>query len=118
MKKNHLLTLLLIVFFNASVANAHSMLEQASPRVGSVVKKSPAEVRLRFTEPLEPRFSKVEVRSPSGALIAKGGVDRGKGDELVAPLHALALGQYQVIWKVISVDSHPTEGNFTFEVKP
>jgi copper resistance protein C len=33
-------------------------------------------------------------------------------------LRALPAGQYNVRWRVISVDTHKTEGSFGFEVRP
>jgi methionine-rich copper-binding protein CopC len=102
----------------APAARAHAMLDHASPRVGSVVTSSPGEVRLWFTQALEPRFSRAELRSPAGAVVATGGVDRSNPRELAIRVRSLAPGKYKVIWKVISVDSHRTEGDFGFEVAP
>jgi methionine-rich copper-binding protein CopC len=34
------------------------------------------------------------------------------------PLRPLAPGQYNVRWRVLSVDTHKTEGSFGFEVRP
>ena len=118
MKRFQVLMLLLSFFYAAHSAHAHALLEQATPKVGSIVKISPKEVRLKFSEPLEARFSKVEVRSAAGAVIAVGNADRNKSHELAARIPALAPGKYQVIWKVISIDSHATAGNFGFEVRP
>jgi methionine-rich copper-binding protein CopC len=43
-----------ILFAGATVALAHAFLERADPRVGSTVRTPPAQVRLWFTEQLEP----------------------------------------------------------------
>jgi methionine-rich copper-binding protein CopC len=102
----------------SAMAHAHAYLDHASPRVGSVVNSSPSEVRLSFTQALEPRFTAAQLRSSAGAVVATGGVDPGNPKEIVIRVRALAPGRYKVNWKVLSVDTHRTEGSFGFEVKP
>lgn len=99
----------------APAARAHAMLDHASPRVGSVV-AAPSEVRLWFTLALEPRLSRAELRSPAGTVIATGAVERADPRQLAIRARGLAPGKYKVIWKVMSVDSHATQGDFSFEV--
>ena len=97
---------------------AHAFLDHASPRVGNTVDRSPAEVRLWFTQKLEPRFSGIEITSADGARIVAGGVvDRQRPDEMSLRLPPLKPGRYLVKWHVLSVDAHKTEGDFSFEVK-
>jgi copper resistance protein C len=98
----------------ATDAFAHAMLERASPPVGGSVTGSPGEVRLWFSEAIERRFSGAEVTGPSGRV---GGRASISGNQLVIGLPRLAPGTYRVNWHVISVDTHKTEGSFTFEVK-
>ena len=93
---------------------AHAMLERASPPVGGSVTGSPGEVRLWFSEAIERRFSGAEVTGPSGRIEGRASVS---GNQLVIGLPRLAPGSYRVNWHVISVDTHKTEGSFTFEVK-
>jgi copper resistance protein C len=99
-------------------ALAHAMLDRASPPVGSSVAKAPREVVLSFTESLEPAFSQIEVRGASGAVMSSGKaqVDRGNRTQLRVSLKPLPPGSYQVIWRVLSVDTHRTQGNFSFRV--
>jgi copper resistance protein C len=100
----------------ATMAQAHAMLDHASPAVGSSVSASPSVIRLWFTEALEPRFSGAEVTGPSGNRV--GGGASVSGNQLSVSVPHLAPGTYRVHWHVISVDTHKTEGSFTFEVKP
>jgi methionine-rich copper-binding protein CopC len=37
---------------------------------------------------------------------------------MMVPLRSLAPGTYRVAWHVVSVDTHRTEGAYTFAVKP
>ncbi len=102
----------------AAGAQAHAFLDHASPLVGSTVSAPPHEVRLWFTQAIEPKFSAAQVRSSAGAVVGTAHVDPGDPKALVIPVRTLAPGQYKVDWKVLSVDTHRTEGSFGFEVKP
>jgi methionine-rich copper-binding protein CopC len=101
-------------------ALAHAMLERASPAVGSTIKSAPREITLRFTEKLEPAFSTVAVSGQSGERVDGGDPHVDPGDPMVlrASLKPLAPGSYKVVWRVVSVDTHVTEGDFKFTVAP
>ena len=101
----------------ATNAKAHAYLDHASPLVGSVV-SAPSEVRMWFTQALEPRFSAAQLRSSSGAVVGTGAVDPANPKEMVIRVRALPPGKYKVKWKILSVDTHRTEGDFGFEVRP
>jgi methionine-rich copper-binding protein CopC len=101
----------------ASPAAAHAFLDHASPAVGSTVRAPPAEVKLWFTQELEPAFSSVAVADAAGKRIDKGDVKvEGGGVVLRVSLPPLEPGRYKVTWRALSVDTHVTEGDFTFEV--
>ena len=98
---------------------AHARLDHASPKVGSSVATAPPELVLWFTEKLEPAFSTVEVRNAQGAVVSgKVQIDRKDRTELHVPLKTLPRGTYRVLWRVLSVDTHRTQGDFTFHVGP
>ncbi|MGH6665296.1 MAG: copper resistance CopC family protein [Pseudolabrys sp.] len=99
-------------------ALAHAMLDHASPKVGSSSPTAPHQVVLWFTENLEPAFSRIEVRNASGALVSSGKARLGAKNELRVALKALPPGTYKVIWRVLSVDTHRTQGDFSFRVGP
>ena len=102
-----------------AAAQAHAMLDRAMPPVGSTVAFSPKEIVLSFTEPVEPAFSSIEVRSEAGAAMQAGKASVGaKRTQLRVALKALPPGSYTVIWRVLSVDTHRTQGDFTFHVGP
>jgi copper resistance protein C len=108
---------LLFAIAAATPALSHAALSQAEPRVGSTVNAAPREVVLTFTEQLEPAFSSIEVRDAGGNRVDAGKtkVDRGT---MRVPLRTLVAGTYKVNWHVLSVDTHKTEGTFSFTVKP
>ena len=104
----------------ATGAGAHAFLDRAEPRVGSKVHTPPAQVTLWFTERLEPAYSRVKVVDAAGRQVdtGDGAVDAADQRVLRASLTPLAPGKYRVIWRVLSVDAHVTEGDFTFSVNP
>jgi methionine-rich copper-binding protein CopC len=100
-------------------ARAHAFLDRASPAVGSTVHAPPSEVRIQFTEELEPAYSAAHVEDASGATVSTAArVDERERSVLIVSLGALKPGRYKVIWKVLSVDTHVTNGTFTFTVAP
>ena len=101
-------------------AHAHAFLERARPAVGSTVHGSPGEIRLRFTAPLEPAFSTVKVLDRSGKQVDRKDkqVDRDDPTQMKITVPPLGTGTYRVMWHVLSVDTHVSEGDFTFEVAP
>ena len=110
------LTLLLSVFATRAFAHAH--LDHASPAVGSTVTSAPSAVVMWFTEKLEPKFSTAEVHNAQGAAVqaGKATVNPANQAELRVPLKSLPPGTYKVIWRVLSVDTHRTQGDFSFTV--
>ena len=107
-----------ITAMSVSPARPHSQLERAAPAAGSAVRGSPPQLKLWFTERLEPAFSKVQVFDGNGKQVDKGdpGVDRTDAKLLRVSLPTLVPGIYRVKWRVLSVDTHVSKGDFTFNV--
>ena len=107
-----------LTHLGVSAAAAHAMLDHASPAVGSTVTHAPGQLSLWFTEPIEPAFSGIVVRDARGANVNKGKAHLGPGErtELQIGLKALPPGVYKVHWHVLSVDTHKTQGDFSFTV--
>ena len=117
--KKHIYALVTALFVCTvpTLAQAHAMLDHASPRVGSSVNPAPKEVVLWFTQKLEPAFSTIEVRNAQGATVQDGkAAVIGDGTQLRVRLRALPPGTYKVKWRVLSVDTHTTQGDFSFNV--
>jgi methionine-rich copper-binding protein CopC len=104
----------------APPALAHAFLTRASPAVGSTVRAAPAEITLRYTEAVEPAFCTVQVTAAGGERVDGGDlhVDDKEPTVLHVPLKPLPPGTYKVVWRVVSVDTHTTNGDFTFKVAP
>jgi copper resistance protein C len=103
----------------ASAAFAHAQLEKASPAVGSTV-ASASEIRLEFSEGVEPKFTKVSVAGPAGAVsLGPAKTEPSNQAVLIVPISKpLSAGVYKVHWQAVSVDTHHTQGTFEFTVKP
>ena len=100
-----------------SAGHAHAFLDHADPKVGSAVQSSPPALALTFTEGVEPAFSKIEVVDGDAQVVAVGGLEHPDESTLRVSLPTLRVGSYKVKWKVVSVDTHETEGTFQFSVK-
>jgi methionine-rich copper-binding protein CopC len=103
----------------SAAAWAHAFLDHASPAVGSSVSATPTVVTLWFTQDLEPAFSTVTVTDKGGQRVDldNAQIPSGQTAELQIGLKKLTPGTYTVQWRVVSVDTHNTEGHFTFDVR-
>lgn len=98
-----------------SAAFAHAFLDHATPLVGSTLGAPPREVTLSFTQKLEPAFSSVQVTDGGGNRIDLGRA-QVSGSTMRVGLKAIGPGTYHVGWQALSVDTHKTEGSFSFTV--
>jgi hypothetical protein len=103
----------------ASAAFAHALLQKAVPPVGGVVAASPNEIRLKFSEGVEPRFSGIALATEAGAAqpTGKPSIDPADASVLIVSVgQPLKPGVYTVTWRAVSVDTHKTQGSFNFTV--
>jgi methionine-rich copper-binding protein CopC len=115
-RRTTLLGLISLLFFViTSEVAAHAMLDRAEPRVGNTVATAPREVTLWFNQKLEAAFSTVTVTDSAGQRIDTGKA-RVSGNQMSVSLRAVGAGTYRVIWRILSVDAHTTDGSFTFQV--
>jgi methionine-rich copper-binding protein CopC len=99
-------------------AYGHAFLDHAAPPVGSTLNAAPDRLRLWFTQQLEPAFSGIEVDDAKGLRVDTGNatLNPNDGTLLSVGLKPLGPGTYTVHWHVVSVDSHRTEGSWTFVI--
>jgi methionine-rich copper-binding protein CopC len=112
------IVIFLILVAASARLEAHAFLKDANPGVGSTIQTSPSEVRIRFTENIEPAVSSIQVFDSSGKDVDKHDLHLDHSDHalLHLSLPPLLAGTYKVVWRVVSVDTHVTNGNFTFRV--
>jgi copper resistance protein C len=105
----------LLLLLATGEATAHAFLERAEPRVGNKVAAPPREVTLWFTEKLEAAFSTITVTNAAGQRVDTGKA-RVSGNQMSVSVRPGGTGTYRVNWHVLSVDTHTTDGDFTFQV--
>lgn len=103
----------------AGTASAHAYLQTSNPAQGSVLKVSPPQVVLHFSEQVGTSLSEISVLDAAGANHATGSPVHpfGQANDLAVFLQPqLGDGTYLVVWRVVADDSHPTAGSFSFSV--
>ena len=103
-----------------ALAWGHATLLGTQPQASGVLSQPPTEVRLTFSERIEPRFAVISVTDAGGNQTIAGSPARTADDEnaIFVPVKDLSQGWYLVWWRVISADGHPIRGAFTFAVGP
>ena len=98
-------------------ASAHSFPEEQHPAAGQTTATPPSEVTIKFDAPIEKLFAKLEVLDAQGNNLAVGTPEiSSDGIVLTVKVAALKPGDYTVKWGVVCVDTHHTEGSYTFSV--
>jgi len=101
----------------AAPVSAHAALTGSDPVQGSVVDKAPSRISLTFSEQVALSKDSLRVLDPKGKR-----VDTGKASEVSGTTYAVGLhsglpdGTFTVTYQVVSADSHPVAGAFTFSV--
>ncbi|MEU0530632.1 copper resistance CopC/CopD family protein [Amycolatopsis tolypomycina] len=113
------LALLLLVLVPGT-ASAHAILLDTTPGNWAVVDASPHEISLRFNEPVDAGLAEIRLLGPRGDAVK--GLPRpvhpdGRRDAVAVTVpSALATGTHTVTYRVVSADSHPVQGAFSFSV--
>ncbi|MEU1198833.1 copper resistance CopC family protein [Streptomyces sp. NPDC005813] len=111
--------LLLVLFGGVGGASAHAALTGTDPRDGSVLKTAPRQLTLTFSESVGLLDDSFRVLSPDNRRLHTGrtGHADGRSDTARVTLpRGLGTGTFTVVWRVVSADSHPVSGAFTFSV--
>src|SRR5213595_1935406 len=90
--KNMIVSLFLIILIGTARVEAHAFLKEAEPSVGCTVPSSPNEVRIRFTENIEPAFSSIQVFDSSGKEMDKRDVHPDRSDRALLHVSLPRLG--------------------------
>jgi hypothetical protein len=97
----------------------HAYLVKSSPARRAVLSRPPTEVQLWFNERLEPAFARLTVVDTDGRKVDAGNVRVGPDDlkRLSVGVAPLAPGIYTVRYRVLSVDGHIVESEFSFTIR-
>lgn len=103
--------------FAASSVFAHAHLKSQTPAADSTV-SAPAELSLIFSEGVEADFSKVTITKDGADILVKSLVTQGSDKKtlIVTPAVPFTAGSYKVEWHAVSVDTHKSEGAYSFKV--
>ncbi|WP_037674775.1 copper resistance CopC/CopD family protein [Streptomyces griseus] len=101
----------------AGPASAHAALTGSDPAQGVVVDKAPTQVSLTFSEKVATNDASLRVLDPKGKRVDTGKPSNVSGTTYAVQLHSgLPDGTYTVTYQVVSEDSHPVSGAYTFSV--
>ncbi|MEY4675722.1 MAG: hypothetical protein RLZZ470_229 [Pseudomonadota bacterium] len=102
-----------------SLVMAHAHLLDSEPPAHAQITQAPSQVRLRFSEPVEKNFSRIDVQADgqSIALSPSSLQWDASGKVLQIQLPVLGARQYQVTWSILAKDGHPGKGRLGFQVK-
>jgi copper transport protein len=111
--------LVLVLFGGVGGASAHAALTGSDPQDGSVLKTAPTEVTLTFSESIGLLDDSFRVLTPENRRVHTGDPghagDRSDTARVTLP-KGLGTGTFTVAWRVVSADSHPISGAFTFSI--
>ena len=108
-----------VVLLPARDASAHAKLRASIPAANAQLDESPSEIRLSFTEAIEPALSSITVRdrATNGSGMIRAHSVPGDARTCVAPLEPLRPGAYVVEWRTVSADGHAMTGSYTFTIR-
>ncbi len=102
----------------ASTASAHSFPEHEDPSAGATVAATPVQVTIKYDAPIEKLFDSLQVLDAAGQDKAAGMPQiSADGHELSVSVTPLSPGEYTVKWRVVCIDTHHTEGSYSFTVQ-
>jgi copper transport protein len=107
-----------LLLAGAGPAAAHATLVSTDPTDGSVVAHAPATISATFDEAVGVSPDSLRVFAPDGTQVDTGGTTVASDPDTVrvALKSGLDDGTYTVAWHVVSADTHPVQGAFTFSV--
>jgi hypothetical protein len=108
---------LALAIASAAPCHAHSFPASENPSAGQTLAAAPPAVAITYDAPIEKLFASLEVDNSAGVNQAAGAPQvSDDGSTLSVPVAHLAPGDYTVKWRVVCVDTHHTEGSYSFTV--
>ena len=114
-----LLVALILALLTSGVVLAHADIMRSDPAANAVLKQAPSQVTIEFTEPVEPRLSRIDVLYDDGSTADNGDTTRDPNNSnvLQVSLKDSREGTYIVSWRALSeADGHVTSGAFVYSV--
>lgn len=110
---------MLLIMMQTSSVWAHASLVKSDPPRRASLSESPPQIQLWFNEEIETAYSSIQVFDSNGKAVS---VDEPKAVEddpksVVLAMPVLGAGSYKVEFRVLSVDGHVVESNYSFRIK-
>ncbi|MFF8672261.1 copper resistance CopC/CopD family protein [Streptomyces sp. NPDC015242] len=112
-----LLAALCALLAGAGPASAHAAVTGSDPAQGAVVDQAPSRISLTFSEQVALSGDSLRVLDPEGKRVDTGEPSAVSGATYAVRLRPdLSDGTYTVAYQVVSADSHPVAGAYTFSI--
>ena len=108
---------ILLVFPGATLAKPS--LDHAVPKVESEIDVPPTEIKVWFSDEIDPMFSTLEVDDCQGKQVDDGDTHQDPNDkkELIISIPTrIYNGDYTVVWKINTLGSKQNQGKFKFTI--
>lgn len=109
----------LVISAAATQASAHAHLVASNPAANAKT-AAPKQLKLQFSEKLQPKFSGLTVTKPQmGDMAApmKVAVSKDRKSLIATPTEPLSAGVYKVSWHAVTADTHRVQGAYSFTVR-
>ncbi|OXS33779.1 copper resistance CopC/CopD family protein [Streptomyces sp. XY006] len=101
----------------AGPVSAHAAVTGSDPAQGAVVDQAPSRISLTFSEQVALSGDSLRVLDPEGKRVDTGEPSGVGGTTYAVRLQSgLSDGTYTVAYQVVSADSHPVAGAYTFSI--
>ncbi|GAA1497211.1 copper resistance CopC family protein [Paeniglutamicibacter kerguelensis] len=105
---------LTVVIFPATAAQAHDVLVGTNPEDGATLSTAPSTIGLTFSNTPIALGAEILVFDGNGTNWADGPVSIVDNQVSQAIRAGAPAGKFTVQWRIVSSDSHPIEGTFSF----
>jgi copper transport protein len=104
----------------AAPAWAHAILKSTNPPKDGVAAQAPGQISLTYNENVEVAFGAIRIYTCAGKRLTTGAPTHSptSGHTVLVSVPKLDNGVYLVAWRVISADSHPVSGTYSFRIGP
>tara|TARA_B100000575_G_C22829446_1_gene487104 strand:+ start:257 stop:604 length:348 start_codon:yes stop_codon:yes gene_type:complete len=100
------------------VTYSHSQLTEIFPKEKVVYQKSPREIKLKFRSQV--KLVKIDlnnINDKNKKLKLNLDSVNKRSKEFIIPMPKITSGQYNILWRALSLDGHIIKGKSKFEVK-
>ena len=105
-----------LVLYPAAQAAAHALVVESTPAPNSTVGGRELDLRVRFSDRIDKKRSKLGLASAAGQAYPIQVLDVERADTLAGHVAGLPAGAYRLQWQVLAVDGHITRGEIPFTV--